>query len=492
MIRWRNISVFLVPLVLLAVVQGCVSFVFFRDMPFVSDARAYHVAAIELLRGEYTDRAFYYPPGNTLLLAAVYTVFGTYALTTKITILVVNAATVLCVTGLALWISASRRTALVAGLLFAVYPPVVMLSGLPYSQHLAQLCLTAAVFSWLRAVLTQRLWLFSVCGICLGVGVLTRPSMLSIGMVMAATGLFAFWRAWHVQLRGAGHGLSAAPQGCQASAASRHAPLRLFAGSVLCLLAMAAVMAPVMAFNAAQGAGWTLSTNNERNLFLGNNPHTPWYKTAHLGQRPLHELAESEQDYLEPYYSLPEQQGRRAMAAAAWKYIRQRPVYFVLQTLNRVRAFWGFDYIASRRIQIWQGWGTAALFALVGLEAGGYAVIMLMALVGILDAGRVKTADSVNEEETAPARRFNFVKWSIVAFVFAYQSPYAIAFSAGVYHFPLMSLLMPYAAMGGLQVWRNWLDPHANLFSRPLLTWLAFSVFLLIQAEYTWYSWKHF
>ena len=172
-----------------------------------------------------------------------------------------------------------------------------------------------------------------------GLGVLTRPSMVSVAPVVAA----AWALAAHRQ-----------PLARRAIAAG---------GAAAVCIGLACVL-PVCAHDARCGAGWTVSTNNERNLFLGNNPYTPDYKTSHLGQRSLDELEPGTRRYLESFYARVDE--RAAMQHAAIDYMRRHPARTSLRTLNRATSFWGFDYLASREIQSWRGGTTAATLAAAG------------------------------------------------------------------------------------------------------------------------------
>ena len=165
---------------------------------------------------------------------------------------------------------------------------------------------------------------------------------------------------------------------------------RLAAGATAAALVGLACVLPACAHDARSGAGWTVSTNNERNFFLGNNPYTPDYKTSHLGQRSLEELDPEARTYLESFYARSDQ--RAAMQHAAIDYMVHHPARTSLRTLNRATSFWGFDYLASREIQNWRGWSAARTLPLLALEGASYLAVAAMALVTLFAHARRRPA----------------------------------------------------------------------------------------------------
>jgi 4-amino-4-deoxy-L-arabinose transferase-like glycosyltransferase len=425
-----------------ALLRAAVALVLVGPMPLESDARSYFDLAAELASGEHAG-AFYWPPGESAVLAAVFRIVGTSVTAARLVTIAESVATVALSAALAREL-AGMRAARVAGWIAALYPPSVLLCGQTYSQHLAALCLAALAYFGMRALRRRTFADFAAAGAALGLGCLTRPSTASVVPVLAIAWLLCARRA---------HALGLSQR-------------KLVIGAAAAATVTLAVVAPAQLHDARAGAGWTISTNNERNLFLGNNPYTPDYKTSHLGQRSLDEIPPDARAYLESYYARPD--SRAAMQGAALRYMGEHPARTAWRTLNRVTSFWGFDYLATRQIQGWLRWGAAAGLPLLALEAGGYAALASLALCALM----------VLRAEQDRGWRL----W-LVGLVLAYQIPYAIAFSGGTYHFPVMPLLVPFAATA---IAHRPETSQRVRASRAAL--LALAVFALVQAQYGYYA----
>jgi 4-amino-4-deoxy-L-arabinose transferase-like glycosyltransferase len=421
-----------------AAVRGLVALVVLGGMPLVSDARDYFDVAARLASGAPSG-AFYWPPGEALVLAGSALVFGKGLLVARLLTVAMSVAAVALATLLARelgGVDAARACAATA----AFYAPSVLLCGQTYAQHLAALCLAAVAYFGMRALRERRAVLFAITGAALGVGCLTRPSMGSVAPVLAF--------AWVLSFR-----------------AQPLARRRLLAGAALTTAIAMGCVVPAQLHDQLAGAGWTVSTNNERNFFLGNNPYTPDYKTSHLGQRALDEIEPEARAYLESFYALPD--ARAAMRRAAIGFMLRHPFRTAWRTALRAADFWGFDYLATREIQNWRGWTAARALPLLALEAGSYLAIALLALAAIL------TLRAACE----PSWR----GW-LIALVVAYEAPYAIAFSGGTYHFPVMPLVLPFAAVAasaGLDVvWRR--------ARTTLPAMIGYCIFALVQLQYAY------
>lgn len=419
--------------------RALVAFVLLGRMPLVSDARDYFELASQLAAGG-THQPYYWPPGESMVLAGTFALFGRSLLAARLVTLAMSVATVALCALLAREL-AGVRAARVAGWIGALYVPAVLLCGQTYAQHLAALCLAAVAYFGLRAVRERRLAFYALAGAALGLGCLTRPSMMSVAPVVAI--------GWG--LVGRRRRTSLAP---------------VAMGAALAAAVVLVLVVPVQMHDAEAGAGWTLSTNNERNLFLGNNPYTPDYKTSHLGQRSLDELPPETRAYLESFYDRPD--ARKAMEHEAISFMVRHPLRTAVRTLNRTTSFWGFDYVASREIQHWLGAGTRTALPLLAAEAGTYLAVAVLAIVGFFAFGR----------GSHPSWR----AW-LVALALAYEAPYALAFSGGTYHFPVVPLLVPFAALALSRPRVAW-----NRLRASRLAIAALVVFALVQVQYAYYA----
>jgi hypothetical protein len=429
-------------------VRVIVAFGLLARLPLVSDALSYSDFAKDLLSGSgQAAQAYYWPPGDSLLLAGAYAVLGASPWVAKAVMVLLGTAAVPLTAALARALDAkSAATPRTAAWIAALYPPAVMLVAESYAQHLAALCMLAFAWLALRAVLERRVLLFAAAGFALGAGCLTRPSMASLALPLLVVFVVHARRAWRE---------GGAP-----------AALRLVPGGAVLAVVAAGLVVPVCMHNARAGAGFTISTNNERNLFLGNNPYTPDYKTSHLGQRSLDELDDDTRLYLESFYARPD--ARVAMQHEALSYMAYHPGKTAVRTFNRTTSFWGFDYLASRLIQEDRGWGKKRLLPLLALEAGGYLVVAALAIVGVF--------------AFAPEQDRTWRAW-LIGLALAYELPYALAFSGGTYHFPAMAALVPFAAVA--------LARRADIAARVKqrkATLVALAAFAAIQAQYAYYA----
>jgi hypothetical protein len=424
-------------------VRAVVAYGILSGMPLVSDAQSYALAGVALRDHFPGDRAYFWPPGMPALLAGAYAVLGSDLWVSRLVACALGTLQVALALAWAREMLPDARSVRATGWIAALYPPAVLMSGQTYSQHLAGVALTALALFAARLWRSGRMRDGVGAGIAWAVGCATRPSMLSVAPVLVGLAAAASWRA-----RAAG------------TSGSRRA-----AAAALGAACTAALLAPIALHNQHHGAGPTLSTNNDANVFYGNNPYTPNYKTSHLGQRELDQLEPNVRAYLERFKSAPN--ARAAMRDETLRYVREHPGITAWRCVNRLRAFWGFDYLMARNIQLDRGLGTGALVALTALEAGGYALVMALAFVTL--------AGGWDALRRVPA-------WTALAATAAYQAPYVLAFSAGTYHYPVMGLLFPFAGFAASRDPRSeppWLRARRS----RALRW-TFAVFAAIQIEY--------
>lgn len=440
-------------LTLLATALGmrlAIAFVILGGMDFASDPSSYRRIALELVHTGTFHKAFYYPPGLSYALAGFHIVLGDAVWVTRLACVLISTASVGVVVKLAQAVFANPTIAKWSGWIAAFYPPAVMMAGRPYPNPLTGLCLLLTVWLLIQAWHSGAIWRCALAGLAFGLACLTRPGTLS---VLLALGIAVGYAAWHVHKN-------------TGRTPWLPAPSRILTGFIVFCVVTAATLLPTLGHNHAYSAGFSLSINNERNLWLGNNPYTPLYKTSHLAERPKTALRPEVRIYMNEVTDGPNP--REAMFNEAVSYIVSHPGLTLLRTINRFRAFWGFDYIMSREIQDRYGLRILGLTGLLLLEAGGYTIVMVFVLLHL----------------TTHFRGGHFWLTVLILLVTsAYQLPYSIAFAAGTYHHAIMPLLMPFAAAGVVELRQAKTDKLFHAKAHPVF-WIAVGLFLAIQLEY--------
>jgi 4-amino-4-deoxy-L-arabinose transferase-like glycosyltransferase len=422
--------------------RSVVAFVVCRHVPLASDAQDYFDRAVEIAFGPASNAPDYWPPGWPFVLAAAFRGFGASVWLARVIVVVTSTAGVLFTSLLARDLANDERAAARAGWIGALYAPAVLLVAQTHAQHLAALSVAAVAYFGARALRHGDLGAAIACGVAFGVGALTRPSSLSLAPVLFV--------AWALAV-----GKGAVPRA------------RLFAAGAFIAVCAALCVAPVALRNAKAGAGLTISTNNERNFFLGNNPYTHPYKTGHLGQRSLEQVDAETRAYLESFYTRPD--ARQAMRDEALRYMKEHPYVTAYRTLNRATSFWGFDYFATRTLQDDARLPSRFALPLLAVEAGSYVAVMALAIIALFAMRSACDA---------------WMRAWLVALALAYEAPYVIAFSGGTYHFPVVPLIIPFAAValdGGLRA-----AAKRALESRWAI--VALVAFALVQLEYAYYA----
>jgi 4-amino-4-deoxy-L-arabinose transferase-like glycosyltransferase len=428
-----------------------VSFVVLGSMPIFSDAKNYSGQAVDLLHGR-THLPYYWPPGTSYVLAAGYWLFGIHRWVAHLAMLVLNVGAVITTVLLARRLLRNERAALLAGWILALYPGMIMQVSQPDSFDPALVGVNLTALFALRAWDGGRLYDYAAAGVGLGFAALTRPSTLSLLLGLAILAAAAIRRR---QEQGLPTGLG-----------------RVAIGSAALVACTAATVAPAVAHNIVNHQGPTISVNNELNTWLGNNPYTPNYKTDDIGQHPVGSFPPDEQRYLRRfiYGEIPTRAQRSADLDEAKRFVEHHPAISLWRTLNRIRGFWGFEYSISNTFRV--QWGKGAKAEGVGLifEAGGYCVLAMLTIIGLLFARDLLRPGGL---------------WFLAGLVAAFELPYALVYGAGRWHYPVLGLLAVIAGAG-----TAWLIETPDRWQRiraSTALWVVIAVFVLVQIEYGYY-----
>ncbi len=430
------------------VLRIVVSFVLLGSLGQADDGPSFVRQATEMLQG--TIGYYYYPPGTAFTTVPIYAMLGPGMVADHVVGTLCSIALLLSTVLLAQTLLGWGRTTLITAWIAALYPHTVLAATQLSSHILAAALVTTAAAVAIRNASHWSWTRWTVVSICVAGALITRPATATFLLALAGAG-FVLVRRRSIT------------------------PATVVGAVAMIALAGAAAVIPVTSHNAAHGHGHAISTNNEWNVFLGNTPYTPDYKTGHFGQRDFAQLDSASRDYLRrylphesPYAATREE--RMAMAAAATDYIVAHPWRTLYRAANRVRGYWGMDYTMSRMLQNAYGLSTGAFLPLLALEGGAYCFIVLLAL----------SAPFLMDRPLGGRGRL------LVAGVVLGMVPYILAFALAKYHVTAVPVVMV-AAASALSAFRErpaaaW----ATLRKRPLW-WVLMVAFAVLQTEHLYH-----
>ena len=419
----------------------------FQQMPQTEDGPSYRTQALQILDG--TQGYYFFPPGTALSAVPVYSVFGAsagvdHAIATAFwTLFSISSA------WLAWLVCNEKRAAWYATLMATFLPHGLLATCTISSQPLATALITSSLCLLVIAYRRQRLLPWTIASFLLGYATITRPATLVLSGV-ALLALVVAWRRIRLPLSTALAALSA-----------------LIVGQAVCIV-------PVMLHNHEYGQGYSLSTNNEWNLLVGNNPYTPDYKTGHFGQRTFDQLPTDARDYLAKI--LPHEQPalaslsqRQAMKDSALSYITAHPLHTMYRISNRFRGFWGMDYTAARELQNTYQLSGKTTAGLLLVEGGGFLLVLLLACMYMLRKGSTDN--------------YKTLVYIVVA---CSLLPYLLAFTVAKYHTIVLPVLFPLAGM--MLVWITSQQGRRELLHNHAKGILVITItILLIQVEHVFH-----
>jgi tetratricopeptide (TPR) repeat protein len=227
-----------------------------RSAPFfdllMGDAQGYDDWARRIAGGSWLGSdVFYQAPLYPYFLAVIYATAGRHLLLVRVVQAFIGSGACVLL-GVAVWRLFSKRAGLVAGLALALYAPAIFFEGLIQKSVLDVffICLILRLAaSIIRAPDRQRLWLG--LGAATGGLALTRENALVFVVVILA---------WAVV-------------GVRQGSDPRLAGVRRGSDPVYVLLGLALVLMPVAGRNYLVGGGFYLTTSQfGPNFFIGNNP----------------------------------------------------------------------------------------------------------------------------------------------------------------------------------------------------------------------------
>lgn len=224
----------------------------FKDPSFLEpiiDASSYDQLARDITAGQFLpDGAFWQPPFYQYFLAGIYFLAGPHILAAKLAQALIGATSCL-LTYLIGRRFFSRATGIIAGLITAVYGPMIFFNGRLLSTGLEVFLYLFALWLLLIASESPRPSRWLACGLVTGLAAITRPSIL----VLLAEGLAVI-----IVL------------------SLKQRSYRAWAASAACLvLGTSLTIAPATLGNYLVERRLVLiSTNGGINLFIGNNPRS--------------------------------------------------------------------------------------------------------------------------------------------------------------------------------------------------------------------------
>ncbi|QNI37951.1 hypothetical protein [Edaphobacter albus] len=219
---------------------------------------------------------------------------------------------------------------------------------------------------------------------------------------------------------------------------------------------------------------WTINNSNGANLYYGNNPWTPLYRTwyfgshAKLGSEEIRQFPEYE-EIVRRVASLPETERGAEYKRLAEQYVLHRPDMFLLRTVNRVRCFWGFDIFTAANLRGAGGSAARWFLPVFLLDAACYLVVAGFAFYWIAAAPGMFW------------RRWEV--WLLVGAIVLYALPYWISMSHPTYHFPIVA---PLVLLGVLA--RDQAQSHRT--GASWRGWAAVAVLALVQVEWVYFLTK--
>lgn len=199
-----------------------------------------------------------------------------------------------------------------------------------------------------------------------------------------------------------------------------------------------------------------VNSANSYNLYLGNNPWTPDYKTWLLGSEDLHHHPDYTAFYeqIDSVRALPSLEQDGAFRKLAWNHIAAHPLEFAIRVGTRFATLLSFDTLAGATMyKQSHGWGILLLI----LDACCYIALLILAWLGWTG-----TKWRSNEH----------LLW--LAVCISYMLPYLLAFSHPTYHLPLLSMFAWSAYRGDPFSWKA-------LKTRSWMSWIILTVLLAFQ-----------
>ena len=411
-----------------------------KDAPLDSDMRGYCSTALQLLHGETFSP--FWPPGLPYFLSFFFSIWGEGELVAKASILVAYVAFSFFLFGLLRELTGPAPANL-AILLFAVYPAFIRYSVVPLTEMPAAACLAGVVYLGILAARKRSFGLSLAAGFLLGILVLVRSGSVLLLMIVPA---FLLIKTRKPAL----------------------AALPLLAALVL-------IGAWIRKAHEMTGRFVMICEANAFNLFIGNNPYTPLYRTWPAGQAELG-FPPAFLTLYRDISSKPPGERDRLYRQSAWEHIRARPDLFLARTVNRMRTYFGFEIHRAKPL-------ATSLETREGRELVGVALTLLNAflywLVVILAILAWFTC-------LDPART---VEYAFVLGVAAlYSLPYWLAFSSPRLNFPIVPLMAVFSA------WfvQRWAETPSALLFRPVAEsrkrrwgmYSALGAFAFIQVEW--------
>lgn len=410
-------------------------------LPLVSDAFSYHSMALQLHSNE--NFSPFWPPALPYFLLSFYNIFGMSEFIGRTSMLLFYLLFSFAIYLLTKELS-SARTANLTVLFFSVFPTHIFhsintLTALPTATYLVGV-------AYLVIVVKKGIhWLYSILlGVTLALLVLTRASSALLILLIP---LYIFIRTKNIS-----------------------------ATLVPLVVSLAIIFAWVFKAHEMTGRWIMINEANSFNIFIGNNPYTPLYKTWWFGSHGEgeHDVPIAYTEMLMDIRGNPPEFRDRLYLKVALDHVVSRPDLFLIRTANRIRNYFAFDTFAGSTLIRFYSMNKIFGLIVIFMDALFYCAIMAAAIRQMFDL-----------HSTSPQLE-NITLLLLVGV--CYAGPYWISFSHPTYHFPVVPLFSVLAAilvenlvnLGQKEISWSWI-PSGR---RKYLFVSAGLIFLYVQIEW--------